>query len=323
MEILLSCRCTREEHHRILESDIERRVSVETKAKIREETRLIQAHLENDEGEGLRLQMAQPLTRISPIISSDPVNPPIEEIANSNPEGAFPRSIIKKSTAYSLRSVRKFGSSYNSAGLFEDCKHAFFNNDSNLSVYKLGDLRSQPTSPSFSWIFTQKYKHKERIRSVASSKSGIVLITNERQIIFNIQAKVAESPVGSSLHGVWDPSGVACHESETHFVVFLGQCRRNESNGYNGQIRVYKYRKDGQAQEFPIFIFPIPANDCPKKVFFHAGSQILICITRLQNKLLVWRLDEGFSSTQEPFDLFQSGYTAVSARRPIAPADRR
>ena len=285
--------------------------------------RLIQAHLENDEGEGLRLQMAEPLTRLSPTIPSDPMDSPIEEIAESTPESAFTRSIIKKSTAYSLRSVRKFGNSYNSAGLFEDCKYAFFNNDNSLSVYKLGDLRSQPTSPSFSWIFTQRYKRGERIRSVASSMTGIVAITNERQEIFNIQAKVAESPVGSSLHGVWDPSGVACHESETQFVVFLGQCRRNESNGYDGQIRVYKYKKDSQAQEFPISIFPIPANDCPKKVFFHAGSQILICITRLQNKLLVWRLDEGFSSTHDPFDLFQSGYTAVSNPRPTAPADKR
>ena len=284
---------------------------------------LIQMHLAKDEDEGLRLQVAQPLTRVSPIISSDPVDSPIEEIAESTPESAFTRSIIKKSTAYSLRSVGKFGSSYDSAGLFEDCKHAFFNNDSKISVYKLGDLQLHPKSPSFFWIFTQKYKHGERIRSVATSQSGIVVVTNDRQIIFNIQASTPETPVGTSSHGKWDPSGVACHESETHYVVFLGQCQRNKSNGYDGQIRVYKYKKNSQAEGLPISILKIPINDCPKKVFFHADSQILICITRLQNKLLVWKLDDEFSSTPEPFDLFQNGYTAVGVRRSTAPADRR
>ena len=279
-------------------------------------------HLGNYEGEGLRLQMAQPLTPVSPITSSDSGTPPIEERAESTMEGALTRSIIKISKSYSLRSVRKFGNSYTSAGLFEDCKHAFFYNDSKISVYKLGDLRLQPDSPKLSWISTQTYKHGERIRSVGSSKSGLVVVTNDRQLTFNIQAEAAEVPVGTSSHGDWDPSGVACHETETQWVVFLGQCQRNESNGYNGQIKVYRYRKDGQAEGLPSTILKIPTNDCPKKVFFHAGSQILICITRIQNKLLMWKLHGDFSSTPEPFDLFQNGYTAVGARRPIVHADR-
>lgn len=318
------------------------RKTFETKANIVEEMQAIRAHLESDEEENLRFRVLRPLTRVArppvtsgngvggiPGISTMPSN--AEELTNGEgneinasytpwQESTLTRSMITNSTAFSLRSGRKFNSSYHSAGLFDDCRHAFFNNDTEVSVYRLGNLRGMSASPSFSRIFIEHYKHGECIRNVAPSKARIIIVTNKRLLVFSIGA---DTPTDIILHGDWDPSGLTCHESNTHLVVFLGQCQRNRTNNYNGRIKIYRYRIDDQAKKLPVSNLNMPANDCPKRFSFHPDSRILTCITRIQNKLLVWRLDDDFLSSLEPFQFLKNKYTAVSARSPIAPTDRR
>ena len=296
--------------------------------------RFIRVHLESDEEENLRFRASRPLTRgnqnpiaSASVLGSDSVpsksgGSPIEEIQLSYGlwrESSLTRSITKSSAAYSMRSVRKFSSSYHSAGLFNDCRHAFFNSDSEISVYRLGDLSTTTTSPDFSTVLTRQYKHGEFIRNIASSQAFVIVGTNRRLLVLKIDA---DTLVDTISHGDWDPSGLACHESETHLVVFLGQCQRNNTKKYNGQIRVYRYRIDGQFQKLPVFAFNVPADDCPKRLSFDAGSQILACITRIQNKVLVWSLDAEFLSSLEPFEFLEYKYTAVSAQSPTRPADR-
>ena len=337
IEILFSCHCTRSEKYRTLKRHIATRVTVETKANILEEMKLIQMHLESDEEEKLRFRISRPLTRasqkpvppsdgldedfgISPIPSSSGISP-IEETHASYTlwrESALTRSITKNSTAFSLRSVRKFGSNYHSAGFFDNCQHAFFNNDSEISVYQLGDLRTKTTSPGFFRIFTRQYKNGEIIRNVSSSQAFVIIVTNKRLLVFKIDA---DDPIDTILHGDWDPSGLACHESKTHLVVLLGQCQRNETNKYNGQIRVSRYRIDGQINKLPVFSLNMPANDCPKRLSFDKHSQIVTCITRIQNKLLMWRLNDDLLSSSEPFEFSKNKYTAVSTQSPAAMAD--
>lgn len=297
--------------------------------------RVIGMHLENDEEEDLRFRVSRPLTRVNQSsvasdgalgsdlgISSIPSGsgePPVENIPLSHTswrESALARSFTKSSTTFSLRSST-FRSSYHSAALFDDCKHAIFNNDSEFSVYRLGDLTKR--SPEFSRILTQQYKHGEFIRNVASSRAFIIIVTNKRLLVFSIDADI---PIDTITHGDWDPSGLACHESETHLVAFLGQCQRNKASRYDGQIRVYKYRIDGQVKRLPVSTLNVPANDGPKRLSFGADSQILACITRIQNKVLVWRLDDEFLSSQEPFEFLKNKYTAVSAQTPTGLADR-
>ena len=96
-------------------------------------------------------------------------------------------------------------------------------------------------------------------------------------------------------------------------VAFSGQRQRNKSNKYNGQIRICIYRKGGQTERPPVCL-EVPANDYPKSLSYHAGSRMLTCITRLQNKLLVWRLDDEFSSSLKPFEFLKNNYTVVSTR---------
>ena len=223
-------------------------------------------------------------------------------------ESALTRSITKASQTFSLRSVRKFSSSYHSAGLLDDCRHALFYNDSEISVYQLGDLRTKATSPSFSRTLNQRYKHGEVIRNVASSKELIVIVTSKRLLIFNI----ADTLIDTISHGDWDPSGIACHESETHIVVLLGQCQRKTNNKYKGQIRVYRYGLDGHPKKLPIFALNLPLHDCPKRLFFDMESQILTCITRIQNRVLAWKLDDDFLTPSEPFEFLKNNYAAVS-----------
>ena len=315
----------------MLRKDVEARPAVETKADILEEMRLIQLQFESDEREKLRLEVARPLTcvpqrsaapnsiqprnlGISTIPSDRGESTPIDTPRTFPLERALTRSDIRKSTTFSLRS-RGFSSSYHSAGLFGDCHHAFFNNDSEVSVYRLGDLQTNPTSPNFARVFTQRFKSQEAIRCVASSLAYIIVVTNKRLLVFKIDK---ETPIDAIPHGDWDPSGLACHESETKMVVFLGQCQRNTLNEFNGQIKVYRYQTKGQANKLPAFTLNVPASDNPKRVSFDTDSQVLTCITRVQNKLLVWKLNHEFSSPSEPFGFLKNKYPAVSTRSSAA-----
>ena len=305
----------------MLESDIRTRFAVETRSDIREEMRFIRLHLESDEKDSLRFRITRPLLRVSgsdtPAVPLDSEDPSFEESVVSAPEVDLTRSFMKNCRVFSLRSIRKFSSSYHSAGLFDDCKHAFFNNDSEVSVYRLGDLRCNPALPKFSKVFTQKYKNRECIRNVTSSQSCIIIATNKRLLSFNLDA---EAPIDTIPHGVWDPSGLACYESETHWVVFFGQSQRNKSNKYNGQISVYTYKKGAQADGLSVLVLELPANDCPKRVSFHTDSHILTCITRLENKVLVWKLDDDFSSSSEPFEYLRNKYTQETGETGVTSA---
>ena len=317
----------------MLRRDVEVRSTVEDKANVLEEMRLIQVQLESDEREKLRLRVARPLTcvpqrsnsiqprdiGISTIPPDRGGSSPINTSYTSPSERALTRSDIKNSKAFSLRS-RGFSSSYHSAGLLEGCHHAFFNNDGEVSVYRLGDLQRNPTSPKFTKVFTQRYKTPECIRNIASSLAYIIVVTNRRLLVFKIDK---ETLIDAIPHGDWDPSGLACHESETNLVIFLGQCQRNAINQYNGQIKVYRYQVNGQAKKLPAFILNVPASDNPKRVSFDTDSQILTCITRIQNKLLVWKLDDYFLSSSEPFEFLKNKYPAVSARNSATPCDSR
>ena len=315
----------------MLRRDVEARPAVETKANILEEMRLTHVQLESDEREKLRLRLTRPLTCVPQRSDSiqprdygiSPIPPDRRESSPINTshtlERPLTRSNIKKSTTFSLRS-RDFSRSYHSAGLLEGCHHAYFNNDSEISVYGLGDLQKNPASPSFARVFTQQFKNRECIRSIASSLTYIIVVTNRRLLVFKVDTGTT---IDTVPHGDWDPSGLACHESQTHVVVFLGQCQRNKTNKYNGQIKVYRYRIEVQAEKLPVFTLNVPAGDNPKRVSFDADSQLLTCITRIQNKLLVWRLDDHFLSSSEPFEFSKNKYPAVSARRSAAPSDTR
>ena len=318
----------------MLRRDVEVRSAIENRANVFEEMRLIQGQLESDEEKKLRLRVARPLTCVpqrsaapdiiqarNSALSTIPLDrgefSSIGVSYTSPPENALTRSGVKTSSTFTLRSVRKFSSnSYHSAGLLEDCFYAFFNNDSEVSVYRLGDLQKNPALPNFSRVFTQRFKNLEVIRSVASSRAYIIVVTNKRLLIFKI---FPETPIDTIPHGDWDPSGLACHESETHVVVFLGQCQRNRTNKYIGQIKIYRYRIGNQDKKLPVFTLNVPAADNPKRVFFDADSQLLTCITRIRNELLVWRLDDRFLSSSEPFGFLKNKYPLVSARRSAAP----
>ena len=313
----MSCHSTRDEQYQKLASDVSIRVSGDIKATVLEEMRFIKEHLHRDEGQGLRFQVSRPLKRVSglgtPIKPPEPGVPLTKEIDLSRPEDTLPRSLINRCRNYSLRSVDKFSKSYTSAGLFADCRHAFFNNDGEVSVYKLENLPERLIRPTFFKIFTQSYKHGERIMDVASSRSGIVIATNRSLSVFDLDADVS---IGITSYEGWDPSGLACHETKTHLVAFSGQRQRNKNTKYNGQIRICMYRKGGETERPPVCL-EVPANDYPKSRSYHADSRMLTCITRLQNKLLVWKLDDEFSSSLKPFEFFKNNYTVVSTRHSL------
>ena len=321
----MSCRCTRAEQYQTLANDLSIRASVESKAIILKEMQLIKERLDGDEDQGLRLQLSQPLTRV-PGSGAQVLLPESGEKSTGETEMSTPeRTLARSSTISCMKSsisIRKFNKTYHSAGFLKDGRHAFFNNDSELSVYKLKDPLSRPVPLEASKVFTQKYgKRKDRvyIRNVASSESFIIIVTNKSLQVFSVDAGRL---IGTASHDEWDPSGLACHESETDLIVFLGQVQRNVKNDYISQIRVLRYRKQNQAEGLPIFALNGLANDCPKKLFFDADSQMLTCITRAQNKVLVWKLNDDYFSSSEPFEFLKNKYAAVSPQGPTAPSGR-
>lgn len=283
--------------------------------------------MDGDEDQGLRFQVSQPLTRVSG--SGTSIIPPasggssIGETKISTLERALSRSSTISCTKSSISSIsmHKFNKSYHSAGISFNGQHAFFHNDSELSVYRLRDVRSKPVSLEVSRVFTQEYKQRkdrEYIRNLTSTESLIMIVTNKRLQVFSIAGKL----IGTASHDKWDPSGLACHESETHLVVFLGQVQRGMSNEYIGRIRVLRYRKQSQDEGLPVITLNVLANDCPKRLSFDAESRILTCVTRARNKVLVWKLNDEFFSSS-PFEFMKNNYTAVSAQGLTVPTDRR
>lgn len=58
----------------------------------------------------------------------------------------------------------------------------------------------------------------------------------------------------------------------------------------------------------------LPTQDRPKRLTLSPETQTLICVTRIQNKLLVWDLDESHLPLSEPFDFVKNHYRVVRIR---------
>jgi len=223
-------------------------------------------------------------------------------------------STLKNSRSFAVclprNGIRR--TSYNSAGFSEDCRHAFFYNNSEISVFHLGDLGGYSTaSPPFPRVFIKQVKG-EHILNVVLAHRFLLIVTNKRLLTVDITMDERKSEMVTSPHQDWDPSGLACHEDETHMVIILGQRKFNHKNGHIGRLKVIKRKINSNTRVLSYSTVDVPGHDFPKKLGYDPKTQLITCITKLRNKVIVWELNEEFIVRREPFEHINDRHIEVS-----------
>ena len=199
------------------------------------------------------------------------------------------------------------GISYHSSGVSIDCNHAFFYNDTEISVYDLRELETNLKSPSL--VKFKKHFKNEGIRNVALSQTFLLVATSKYMLTIDITKDLV---IDTIEHTDWDPSGLASYETDTYLVVLLGQCQCNPVRKVKGQIKVYKYKIDGRPARLSVgSTISLPDYDSPKRLCIDADAQIVTCVTKIQNKILVWKMDDEFATCGGPFEFLKNRSTPV------------
>lgn len=292
--------------------------------------------LDNDERAALRVSYVEPVIRpsshvdhielgeqidlfnrvtTSPVLGPEPS--PEDAIVSSNfQESALSNSRVKATRLFSISFARSgiFGTrtSYECAGLSDNCRFAFFYNENKVSVFHLPDLTVQFTEvilpresgPGKDFIY------EEPIFDVVMSQRYLVVITSQCMRIINIRST---HELESVPHAEWEPTRVACYESETHLMIALGQGQGNSLESSKGRIVCYKYKIDSGSGKLSMCpILTLLSQDRPKRVSLDADGKIVTCVTTIRNKLLVWDLDEDPSALGKPFEFIKNHYSLVS-----------
>ena len=218
------------------------------------------------------------------------------------------------SIPFSSKGIRKTMYKPHSAGLSEDCKNAFFYNDTEISVFRLSGLKTTLSGVSaFPRVYSKEYKD-ECIFNVAASVNFACVITNKRMITIGISKQPEGLEIDSTPCGAgWDPSGLACYECCGQLVVLLGQFRGNPNSGFEGQIKFFKCKVDDRARLGYYFTIPLPEHDWPKIICYEAEGKVLACVTGIHNKVLAWKLKDDLSGSTEFLNYQKNKYAAVCA----------
>lgn len=304
--------------------------------------------LDQDEEAGLKFRISHPLTlgsslslRIKllskiPIERPDPLNreaaaslltpetSPSTSLAEVNwRESCLSRSKLKATRSFTVPFQREgiLGSrtSYDFAGLSHDCHFAFWYDENKISVFPLEGLRVHSIQDNLSQVlkFGQSYTNGELIFDVVMSQRFLVVATSQRVRIIDI---LESYKVEAIPYGEWGPGGVACHETESQFIIALGQGQGNSLRSSKGRVILRKYDIDSRARNLLLCpTLTLLTQDRPKRVSLDANGKLVTCVTTIQNKLLVWELDEHFSAPAERLNLVKNHYTVVRISNTTSP----
>lgn len=255
---------------------------------------------------------------IVPTVSFDPF-PTIRTTETDWREPNLPSSKVRSTWSFSLslHRAKTFGgrASFDFAGLSNDCKYAYLYHESRVSVFYLADLRTQSTESAYPPILDlgRDFTNSEPVFDVVMSGSFLVVITSLCVRFINIRNN---HELEATSHGEWEPSGVACSENETRLVMALGQGQGNSLESSKGQIALFRYAPGtGPRKMSPCSTIKLPARNRPKRISLDADGRTLTCVTTIQNRLLVWHLNEDFSAAGEPFDFVKNHYRVVSTHQ--------
>lgn len=332
---------------RDLRTGIEAKSPPAIKETLLEEASVIRKLLDDDEAAGWRFYVSPPLSarpplhvnvprddiigRLdNPVIASNESTPTLMATPRTSvteetwQESELPRSGIKATRPFSVLSHRAVTlgvrTPYDFAGLSGDCEHAFFYNENRVSVFQLADLRAQSTQVKFPRIldFGKDFTKGEPIFDVAMSQSFLSVVTSQCIRTVNIIDNYA---LEAMPHGEWEANGVACYENASQLVLALGEGQGNSLKSSKGQITLFKYGIRSRLKKLSLHsTLKLPTQDRPKRVSLDANGRILTCVTTIQNRVMVWDLDEDCATSKEPFDYAKNHYSVVSVANVALPA---
>ncbi len=238
-------------------------------------------------------------------------------------ESCLTRSKLKATSPFTVPFQREgiLGSrpSYDFAGLSQDCHFAFWYDENKISVSPLEGLRVRSTRDTLpQWFrFGQDYTNGEPIFDVVMSQRFLVVATSQCVRVIDI---LKSYKIETLPYGEWGPGGLACYETEDQLLVALGQGQGNSLKYSKGRILLCKYDIDSHARNLSLCrTLELPTRDRPKRVSLDANGKVVTCVTAIQNKLLVWELDEHFSAPGERLNFAKNHYSVVSTSNTASP----
>lgn len=305
----------------------------------------IEEVLDHDEEASLRISVSQPLnkppdfahhprinltgrrgvsqdTLYSPLTTPDSSDRGTQEdiIQTAFREHAITKSKVKATKTFAIAFIRRGLLSgrptYDYAGLSEECRYAFFYKTDKITVFELACSETQPISAISPPVphFYKKFKLEEPIFDVVMTKNYLIVATDQSLRIIDIDNT---RELGRIPHGDWEPTRVAYHESQIHLIIALGQGQGSSMQSSAGRIMLYKFTKDRSANLSLTSEANLSTRDRPKRLNLY--EKIVTCVTTIQNKLLVWTLDDvvwtsndGLHPQVEPFEFVKNHYRVVS-----------
>jgi len=166
------------------------------------------------------------------------------------------------------------------------------------------------TSPDFPKTLSKQVKG-ECILNAVLARKFLFISTNKRLITVDTTRDVKNSQIDSIAHGDWDPSGLTCYESDRRLVVILGQRKLNHRIGYKSRLRIFKNNINSSTRMSAYPPIDLPIHDFPKTLEYDPEEHMITCVTSLQNKVIVWKVNEEFGAVMEPFEHANDEHTAV------------
>ncbi|KAL8830689.1 MAG: hypothetical protein Q9191_001294 [Dirinaria sp. TL-2023a] len=193
------------------------------------------------------------------------------------------------------------------AGLSKSCRFIYFHDTQKVVVHRLcitspsgnNSLRG-PSEKHFSHGVTKG----QMIQRVAIDGHWIAISTNKELVIINMEDK---SMTPRRAHGDWEPVGLALHKSDTKISVVLGQCKRGR-NCWEGRVLLFKVWLSvplGSVMLEPS-LHSMPQGDKPMNVDISSDGTLFLCLTRLHNSVIIWKLLPEPSEDQAPFIISRS-----------------
>lgn len=179
-------------------------------------------------------------------------------------------------------------------------------------MFHIENVEWHSTRPhSLPTAYTKNFKG-ECIINARITHKYLMVVTSTRLFTVDFTRGKRALELNVTTDRDWDPSGLMCHEDHGYVVIILGQRKCiDESGCYIGRLEIIRRRIGSSTRLLPHHIC-IPGYDFPKKLGYDPNDQLITCITKLENKVIVWKINDGFEAMVAPFEYVHDRYTEVS-----------
>ena len=189
------------------------------------------------------------------------------------------------------------------AGISRSGGFIFFHDTQKVVVHRLScfppPANSSVRGPSEKYFSHNTEAKGQMIQRVAIDGHWIAVCTNEHLVIIDMEDN---SMTNRRAHGDWESVGLAVHKSDSKFWVVLGQCKLGRSS-WEGRVLLFSISLSVPLSSVILEprMYSVPQNDKPMNVDISSDGTFFMCLTRLQNSVIVWKLLPDFGQDQSPF----------------------